>query len=108
MKKYTNTAHPDIFKSVRLLQREEAKACLKYEHAKGGGPVPPRRKNLVYRDNQFKFYKRLIEKKQIALKSYIDNLVEADFDFSNKQKKKSSKEPSTEGEESDSGNEIVD
>ena len=70
--------------------------------------APYRLEENILLTETIKFYKRLIEKKQIALKSYIDNLVEADFDFSNKQKKKSSKAPSTEGEESDSGNEIDD
>ncbi|CAF0854178.1 unnamed protein product [Brachionus calyciflorus] len=43
LKAFVGVAHPNLFKSIDVFQKQETAAFVKYQHAIKGKPAPPRK-----------------------------------------------------------------
>ncbi|CAF0938313.1 unnamed protein product [Brachionus calyciflorus] len=68
---FVGVAHPNIFKSIDVFQKQETAAFVKYQHAIQGKPAPPRKKLEIFKDNQIKTYKKMLIENDLTLDRYV-------------------------------------
>ncbi|CAF0975013.1 unnamed protein product [Brachionus calyciflorus] len=68
---FVGVAHPNIFKSIDVFQKQETAAVVKHQHAIQGKPAPPRKKLEIFKYNQIKTYKKMLIENDLTLDCYV-------------------------------------
>jgi hypothetical protein len=76
LKKCVGTAHPDVFKAIRILQNEEAGSSINYYKSQNGERAPYRRNKEIEKDGKINTLKAMYLDGDITLEVYFKRVTQ--------------------------------